>query len=529
MDDAWSWLATLPEPSQWPSTPPSLALASADSKSICLAADRTAGSDAEALLTFSITFYGFHTSSPSLTLWLSDPVSPSTPHIPLLLQLLRESVSISPSSFSLSSMKLDQEAVSGALGEDEQARAFLSLALLLRLFWLCATEAPADAGFLFFRALDAPLEQALGCQLALRGVLLALGPDVEESFMRSVGYMLCKWCILRELQGSGSSRLLPPGCCPSYAAERHGLWVLRGFAPVPAMARVGVTGSTGGPKLEAKDSVLRYALAHQQLEAVVQLEYNVCMRDPRFIRVSVRVDNIRLHVVRLRFGRRKDGEDREEAGDDEDDVVGERHFPSRARVWVGPELGSSYATGPSLGRSSGNPEREVEAMRTVKGRFGGGKTAGVKAAARTATRARARSWRWEQEAEGGAGVFEGVLHDGATGTEVAAWRPVVGAGGGGGGGDPRGGMRRRYSGWGRAFSKAGGVVVAGDEVPEAVEWRVGREMEGRVVRWRIAGRVWVSYFANDVKTGYFETRSVEWREDVDLALIAGTNELPVIT
>ncbi|XP_042447535.1 uncharacterized protein LOC122032320 [Zingiber officinale] len=508
MDDVWSWISSLPDPSQWPSTPPSLTLASsADGRSICLSADRTAGSDSEALLTFSLTLHGFHPIGLSRTLWLSDPVTPSSPHISLLLQLLAESISTSTSSFPLPATKLEEELVAlGGDEDDEQAASFLCLVLLIRLFWLCATEAPADAGFLFFRSLDGPLERTLaGIRLALGRVLLALGPDAEGRLMRSLGYMLCKWCILRELQGGGG----PAGCCPSYAAERHGLWVLKGFAPVPAMARYGGSTSTGGQSLEAKDSVLRYALAHQQLEAVVQLEYTVCLRDPRFIRVSVRVDNVRLHVVRLRFGRRKD-----EVGKEEQEVDAELHFPSRARVWVGPELGASYATGPSLGRSSGNPERELEAARTLKGRFGGGKAAGVKATARTATRARGRSWRWEQEAEGGVGVFEGVLCDGATGAEVAEWRP------GGGGGDPRGGMRRRYSGWGRAFSKGGGVVVAGDELAEAVEWRVGREMEGRVVRWRVGGRVWVSYFANEMKTGYYDTRSVEWREEVELAFVA---------
>ncbi|CAL9115944.1 unnamed protein product [Musa textilis] len=238
------------------------------------------------------------------------------------------------------------------------------------------------------------------------------------------------------------------------------------------------------------------------------------MRDPRFIRVSGRVDSVRLNVVRLRFGRRKDGED--------GDLEAERHFPSRARVWVGPELGSSYATGPSLGRSSGNPEREVEATCTVKERIREGKAAGVKVTARTVTRARGRSWLREQEAEGGAGVFDGVLHDGATGAEVAASWPEDGAGGGRA--DRRAGMRLRYSGSGRAFRKAGGVVVTGDELPEVIEWRVGREMKGRVARWRLGVRAWVSYFANEVKTGYCETRSVEWREDVDFALVAGTSE-----
>jgi hypothetical protein len=64
-------------------------------------------------------------------------------------------------------------------------------------------------------------------------------------------------------------------------------------------------------------------------------------------------------------------------------------------------------------------------------------------------------------------------------------------------------------------------VVAGDELPEGVTWRVGREMEGRKVRWRIGGRFWVSYFANEVRSGYWETRCVEWNQEVELALVAG--------
>ncbi|KAE8818012.1 DNA repair helicase XPB2 [Hordeum vulgare] len=61
----------------------------------------------------------------------------------------------------------------------------------------------------------------------------------------------------------------------------------------------------------------------------------------------------------------------------------------------------------------GNPEREVETTRTVKGAFSGATKLGgdprVKAKMRLSSRARSRSWRWEQEAEGSASVFEGVL------------------------------------------------------------------------------------------------------------------------
>ncbi|OAY67615.1 hypothetical protein ACMD2_05216 [Ananas comosus] len=566
MEEVWSWMASLPSSPSWPA---SLVLAASDHHSILLLADRTAHGDP--LLTFSLLLRSPHL--PPRTLWLSRPSSSSSSssHLLLLLlhQLLAESISLSPST-TAPSVGLAAEPVSKALdAAREQGAAFMELALLLRLFWLCAADAPADAGFLFFRALGPSLERApRRCARALGAFLRAAGPDLEERCARSLGYMLAKWCLLRRLQfglgeeegeGEGDSPSpsspsplpLPPArprrrrrrgcCCFAYAAEAHGLWLLRGFAPVPAMARVRgcSTAEEAAPPHDAKDAALRYALAHQQLEAAVQLEYSVSMRDPRFILVGVRVVNIRVHVARLGCGTRgdhdhreedeeeetdDDDDDEEETDDDDDDVDGERHFPSRIRVWVGPEPGAAYATGPSLGRSTGNPEREVETTRTVKGSFasGGGPTkraAGVKAKARAAARTRGRSWRWDQDAEGAAAVFEGVLCDFATGAEVATWTPGAGPGG-----DPRAGMRRRCGGPGRALTKAGAVVAAGDEAGSggAVTWRVGREMAGRRVMWRVGGRFWATYFPNEVKSGYYESRWVEWREEVELHLVDAT-------
>lgn len=369
------------------------------------------------------------------------------------------------------------------------------LVLTCRLFWLCAVDAPAEAGFLFFRSVGPQaLGQALDCRPALRGLLSAVGPDWEERFMRSLGYVITKWCVLQELQQEPTGPMVPR-LCPCYATSAHGLWILKGYAPISAMARI--SGAvTGGQRFAIKDSVLQYALAHQQLEAVIQMEYKVTVNDPRYIRVSTRVDNIRLHVVRLGLGKN-------------DHLQAERHFPSRIRVWVGPEIGSSYATGLSLGRSTYNPEREWETAQTIKGNSAtpNAKFPTLKARARTSVRSRWKSWRWEQEAEGSAAVFEGVLYDGMTGTEVAA------AGGRG--------MRGRYTGAGRGFSKGGGgLVVAGDEMGEGVSWRVGREMEGRVLKWRIGGRIWVSYCPNEVKSECSESRVVEWRDEVDLPLVA---------
>uniref|UniRef100_A0ACD5XYY2 Uncharacterized protein n=1 Tax=Avena sativa TaxID=4498 RepID=A0ACD5XYY2_AVESA len=541
MDEVWPWLASIPLPAG-PDTPPRSSFplaASHDGASIVLKADCTStsgGSTAESVVIGFSLAVDNDGKDVARTLWMSETFSAASlaaSRLQLLAQLLDEVIALAPSISSLgrnlgpdaSESKLD--AVIEATETDGSGSAFFSLALLLRLFWLCALEAPADFGYLFFQALGAEIERTLGnCTRALGVFLLSVGPDVEERFMRSLGYMLAKWCLLREMQAPSAANppdvLHHPAACLSYASEVHGLWVLKGYAPVLAMPCVAgalAMPITASPHELPEEPALRYGLVHQQLE------YAVRVRGKRFISVGVRVDNIRVRVVRL--GYRKNDADATEG----DDVMdGETHFPSRIRLWVGPRFGSSYATGPSLGRSTGNPEREVEMTRTVKGAFSGAtKLASsnggprVKAKMRTSARTRNRSWRWEQEAEGSAGVFEGVLCDPVTGTEVSAW--CAGANGGAAGeADPRNGMRRRYAGPRRAFSKMRGLVVASDELPEEVTWRVGREAEGRTMRWRVGLRAWVSYLPNEVRSRHFESRCVEWAHEVDLPLVAANGE-----
>jgi hypothetical protein len=253
--------------------------------------------------------------------------------------------------------------------------------------------------------------------------------------------------------------------------------------------------------LDAKESIIRYGMAHHQLEAHVQLEYTVGFFDG-FIQVNARVDNIRLHVARLGF---KHG--------DEVEFAEEKHFPSRARVWVGPEIGATYVAGLSLGRSTENNEREVEIEKIVKGNFEKSTISKVKASAKSSRRMRTRSWRMDQEAEGNAAIFDVVLHDNMSGQEVGLWRPS--------GDDLVHGLRGRCVGANRPFSKSGSVVIGGDEYGEEVGWRVSKEMEGSVLKWRIGGEFWVTYLPDQVKGSQFETRYVEWCDEVDLPLIHG--------
>lgn len=218
------------------------------------------------------------------------------------------------------------------------------------------------------------------------------------------------------------------------------------------------------------------------------------------------MDNIRLHVVKLGFKK----------GDNDEGYFGEeRHFPSRARLWVGPEVGATYVGGFSLGQSTNNAGREFETHKIVKGSFGKTKAPKVKSTARTSSRTRIRNWRWDQDAEGNAAVFDGVLCDSNSGQEVATCRPV-----GGGGSE----FQRRYTGANRPFTKAGGVIFAGDECGRDVVWRLSREMEGSVLKWRVGGRIWLTYWpsnADVIRTRHFETRVVEFCDEVDLPLIPG--------
>ncbi|KAJ4837468.1 hypothetical protein Tsubulata_013179 [Turnera subulata] len=515
--DIWSWICELPNSEVWADSdsPPVFELASCKSsgdgstRSIQLKAERTAGSNSDELVTFTVSLQGFHPSSAGKTLWVSDTchLNSENPFLPLLVQLLQDIITRSPTAQDSTCprsqlQKLKPEPVAWIMEthSPESFSGFFTLVFLTRLFWLCSFDAPSEVGSMYFESLLGPNLEELAYKHwpVLRAFLITVGVDTELCFMRTVGYMLSKWLILREI-GMGLRTLAPwPGHHAgfSYATEAHGLWLLKGYAPILAMKPT----SGVGNKFVPQDLVLKYALAHQQLEATVQMEYTVQFLDG-FIQVRAHVNNIRLHMVKLGYAQ-NDGEEKAD----------ERHFVSRARVWVGPEVGATYVGGVSLGRSTDNGEKEVELQRTLKSTHGESKIPSVKTRAKMATKSRIKNWRWDQDVEGNAAVFDAVLYDNKTGHEAATWRPISGDLGGNG-------LRNRQNGPNRPFTKMGGLVFAADEYGEGVEWRLSKEMEGSVLKWRIGGYVWVTYWPNEVKSTYYETRCVEWCDEVDLPLI----------
>ncbi|KAK9077200.1 hypothetical protein SSX86_005536 [Deinandra increscens subsp. villosa] len=518
--DLWSWISDLPYSDDWSSTDSAseltFPLASHDSTEspLQLNARRKFSSNSDLL---AITLY---VSYQEKALWVSDTcqVNSDKPFLPLVLQLLQEIISRSPTAHDSITgacprshlQKLKPDSVSWTLDSHspESFSAFFNLVFLARLFWLCACDAPSEVGSLYFNSMLAPNLEAFSSTHApvLRAFFVSAGVDVELAIMRTFGYMLTKCLLLQEV-GVGLQLLTPSykNLGFSYAAETHGLWVLKGYAPLMAMTRSRADVTNGRrPVFEPKESVLKYALAHQQIEVVIQLEYSIEVKD-NFILVKARVDNIRVHVAKLGFNKNEEN----------NIYMYERHFPSRVRVWVGPESGASYVTSLTLGRSTDNIEKETETEKTLKSSFGETKVPNMKAMTRTTSRTKARTWRWDHDSDGHVAIFDATLCDNMTGVE-----PYVGDDGGANGRDQVGqSFQKRYMGANRSFTKSGNWVFG--EGLEGVKWRLNKEMEGSVLKWRIGGEVWVSYFPNEVKSSYFETRRVEWCDEVDLPLILG--------
>ncbi|QCE08483.1 uncharacterized protein LOC114190374 [Vigna unguiculata] len=518
--DIWSWICELPNSVEWTESdsPLMFELASEEkdesARSIHLKAERTSGSDSEAVVTFTVCLQGFHPHNAHKPLWVSEKchLSSQNPFLPLLLQLLQEIISSSPTAHDSTCprsqlQKLKPEPIAWIMDSHtpESLSTFFNLVFTMRLFWLCAFQAPPEAGSLYFHSLLTPTLESASSKLAsvLRTFFITVGVDTELCFMRTLGYIITKLHMIKELSVGLGLKTLVPSPRFSYATEAHGLWILKGYSPVMNMKLVRSNAQKSQfCGIDAKESILRYALAHHQLEAHVQIEYTVGFCEG-FIQVRARLDNIRLQVARLGFNQ-----------NDEVDFIEEKHFPSRGRVWVGPEIGATYCGGLSLGRSTENRESEVELQKVVKGNLEKSEGSNVTASARSSRRTRSRSWRMDQDAEGNAAIFDVVLHDNGTGVEVGSLKGTSETG------DERvHGLRGRYVRGNRAFTKSGSVVIAGDEYGEEVGWRLSKEMEGSVLKWRIGGEFWLTYLPNLTKGSYYETRYIEWCDEVDLPLI----------
>ncbi|XP_021750846.1 uncharacterized protein LOC110716518 [Chenopodium quinoa] len=534
--DIWSWICDLPSSPEWSSHSNSQLfynLASSSNttrenstRSIQLKAERSSELKTEVWITFSICIQGFDPNEPlssQKTLWLSDPCSLSSnkPFLPLVLQLVQETINRAPMTFhdhthhgsQFVKVKLYPIARILETYTPESFSCFFNLLLLTRLFWLCACDAPTEVGSFYFHSLLGPnleLLSRVNRVPVLKGFMGVVGADVEMCISRAFGYMLAKWLITREMRVGLTSLLpLPSNLGLTYASEACGLWLLKGYVPIWGMKRTcSSDGKEGFLFVGAKESALRYALAHQQLEAHIQLEYAVRFFEGH-IQVSTHVNNIRLHVVKLGFNKNEDG--------NEVEFREELYFPSRIEFWVGPEVGSDYVTSLSLGKSTANSEREMETQKLVKGSFGKLKNPKVKTMSRSSTKTKMKNWRYDQDVEGNTAIFDAIFYDNTNGIEVYSTKLNGGACINN---KPKDDLGKRYSRVNRPFMKSGGLVFTGNEYGEEVKWRLNKDMEGSVLKWGIGCKIWLTYWPSDVESSYYETRCIEWSDEVDLPLIS---------
>lgn len=532
--DVWPWICDLPSSSEWTNSKSSqlvYQLASSGSskndnvppRSIQLRAERSSESSIERWITFSICVQGFQPNGGCKTIWLSDPclLLSDNPFLPFVQQLMQETVNRAPITYHnhthhrSQTLKIKSDPIAWILQthSPESFSGLFNLLLITRLFWLCACDSPSDVGSFFFHSLLAPNLEPLSRDShapVVKAFLLAVGVDVELCLARAIGYMLAKWLIVKELRvGLPSLLPLPSNIGLSYASEACGLWLMKLYAPVWAMQCTHSRDTTDKfyPFVQPKESALRYALAHQQLEAQIQLEYTIGFHET-YIQVSTRVDNIRVHVVKLGFNK--------DAENDDMELCEEMYFPSRIEFWVGPEVGCNYVASLSLGRSTQNIEREIETQKLMKGSFRKMKNPKVKTMSRSSTKTKVRNWRWDQDVEGNTAIFDAVFYENSNGIEVYSTKLVGGASASN---KPVDDLGRRYSKVNRPFMKSGGLVFTGKEYGEEVKWGLSKEMEGSVLKWRIGGKVWLTYWPSEVESSFYETRCIEWSDEVDLPLI----------
>ncbi|CAI9786287.1 unnamed protein product [Fraxinus pennsylvanica] len=133
-------------------------------------------------------------------------------------------------------------------------------------------------------------------------------------------------------------------------------------------------------------------------------------------------------------------------------------------------------------------------QKSLKGTYGKSKVPKVKTMTRMASSTKMKNCRWYQDVEGNVATFDAVLCDNATGTEIAAWKASNDCGVQ---------FQKQYTGGGRRSLNLG-LIFSGEEYKDGVGWRLSKEMEGSVLKWRIGARAWMTYLPNDINSLLFQ-------------------------
>lgn len=193
----------------------------------------------------------------------------------------------------------------------------------------------------------------------------------------------------------------------------------------------------------------------------------------------------------------------------------EKHFPSRIFLQLTPTVQTNIMS-LSVSKSSENPAIEFGYEGHIEAGFDAPNPyPGLKVSVGETMTMSLKPWKFEQSVDGYSANLNWFLHDAMDGREVFSSKPsklaLL---------NPKAWFRDRYSSAYRPFNRQGGVVFAGDVYGERVWWKVDKSAVGRSMEWELRGWIWLTYLPNKYKTFYNETRRLEFREILNLTIIA---------
>ncbi|CAN0888393.1 hypothetical protein LINGRAHAP2_LOCUS15846 [Linum grandiflorum] len=483
--DVLSWIQSLPPSSQWHSNSISLTIHSSSTSSLKLSASKTPQSPPQTI------FFSIAADHLTLTacLWSSNPIKPDNLS-GLLTNFIEGVLSYGP-------YKCRPSVVIPKLDSVPNFKGIFNLSFLTLALLVCVYEAaPADLRWDCLASLKSRL--VTDCSSLRNSLMKMMGSNLEEQWMRSVNLAITNWVV--ELQeGGGLRSFRTPSSLFSHSYSNLGLWNVQLYCPVIAMEMESCSSPSGGCSADEK---LLFSLRYQQLEGVMQFNYEVVEQD-EWVDVTVSTDNIRCDIYRLVNETLMAAQG---VGSEE------KHFPSRIAIDITPILQTDI-TSVSVSSSSANPTREIELDKGIETSFDPPSSVGVKLSAGETVSMSLKPWKFEGSVYAYSAVFSWFLHDNMDGQEVVSSKPsplaLI---------NPRSWFRDRYRTAYRAFTRQGGVVFAGNEYGKSITWKADKSVIGKTMEFEIKGWIWLTYWPNKYRTLYSETRRMEFREIVHLTI-----------
>jgi len=382
---------------------------------------------------------------------------------------------------------------SKALAKSIDSKIF-NCAFFLMVLSVSVYEAPTEIRLRCLEALDRQW-RASGAWNSFELLLQAVGSNTAQLVMRSMALTLIDRMAsdnpLNPLSRDSTIRS-PLSFFQSHCTKDE--WKFQVYAPVFAMEA-----ADEKPIKSPKDFDLLRALGFLHLEACLLLKYSVNFT-PHSIEVQIGLANVICDVFQLLS-----------TDSLEESVAKEKHFPSQISVDVTllDQCNRIFAF-PSTCTNNDLVERSRETNCSGSLNWetklpiiiGGSVTYGVKEGWTT----NFRPWNIEQTAGVGQGKYLYFLVDKDTGKKVTGYRPSQ---------KNNGWFRDKDSYVSSGFSAKGGITICSKE---GITWKFEPKMEGRTFRWKVEGKIWVTYWPNKYKSSYSETRRLSFSEIVEMDL-----------